>query len=240
MASSGIYIGLGQYARTADELRGIDKDTIAQLLSSEAHDGNPDHVGVLLDAGADVNGTGSHTTCLMMACVGGHDPCVHLLLEAGAELDHANDCGRTALMYACINGNEACARTLLDAGADPTAVDKGGRDAAQFAERYANHFIHTEKQRQGCLRITQLLQQRRQPVPWSPKNHNEFPKCRRQLVARLSWRLLRDGLWVAKRSRRVPEGGSIDNRQIVRDEWLAYVERYVCERVPPMSRVVEG
>ena len=78
------------------------------------------------------------------------------------------------------------------------------------------------------------------PVPWSPANRAQFPKCSRRRAASLGFRLLRDGAWVAKRSRRVPESDTKDNCQIVRDEWFAFVPTLVSELVPPMSRVVAG
>ena len=74
------------------------------------------------------------------------------------------------------------------------------------------------------------------PVPWPPANHAQFPKCSRKRAAALGRALRCHRIWNAKA---VPDGGIIDNKQIVRDVWLDFdVPGYVSKLVPPMSRVV--
>ena len=84
-------------------------------------------------------------------------------------------------------------------------------------------------------RCIQLLQQPRRPVEWSPAMHAEFPKYLRARAAQLSWPLLPMGLWIATRSPEVPHSGTAD---AMRDVWLEYVQRQVCEAIRPLSRVV--
>ena len=46
----------------------------------------------------------------------GHEPCLSLLLAAGAEVDATDEDGDTALTLAAYEGHEACVTALLAAG----------------------------------------------------------------------------------------------------------------------------
>ena len=140
------------------------------------------------------------------------------------------------------NGYEAITLALLDAGAYPLAVNKDGETAEQQAAERAQDEDEDEKYRQRCRRCVELLQQPREPIPWSPDKRSpgfrdKFPGCRRKQVARISWPLMRHRIWNAKA---VPKSETKDNKQIVKDEWLDFVVRFVREQVRPMTRVVAG
>ena len=57
-------------------------------------------------------------TALMLASRNGHEKCVEMLLEAGANVNKSNADGVTDLMYAAITGYVNCIRKLLEVGAD--------------------------------------------------------------------------------------------------------------------------
>ncbi len=58
-------------------------------------------------------------TALHQACLHGHAEAAHWLLEHGADVDQANDGGKTALMYAAEIGADGIVADLLAHGADP-------------------------------------------------------------------------------------------------------------------------
>ncbi|OLQ11910.1 Phthiocerol synthesis polyketide synthase type I PpsA [Symbiodinium microadriaticum] len=141
--------------------------------------GHVEVVGLLLEAGADKDGTDiDRTTGLQHASGRGHTEVVRLLLQAGADKDLADCQGRTALMYASQRGHAECARLLLKAKADKDLADKDGwtalicacsqgteesvalllragaqKDLADHLERTA--LIHTASR--GHVEITRLL-----------------------------------------------------------------------------------
>jgi ankyrin repeat protein len=68
------------------------------------------------------------------AACAGDAKAVRALLEAGAAVDEAGDCGQTALLDACEAGKEDVVMVLLEFGADPND-DGGGMGALQIAAR---------------------------------------------------------------------------------------------------------
>jgi ankyrin repeat protein len=73
----------------------------------------------------------------MFASMRGYTELVDLLLQAGADVNVAPECGGgTALIYASINGYEEIVRLLLKAGADINAKFIGGMTVFGCA---ANH-----------------------------------------------------------------------------------------------------
>uniref|UniRef100_A0A8C2ZX97 Ankyrin repeat domain 52 n=1 Tax=Cyclopterus lumpus TaxID=8103 RepID=A0A8C2ZX97_CYCLU len=66
-------------------------------------------------------------TALMLAALGRHTDCVHILLEKGAKADAADKKGFTALHRAAILGSEDCVSALLEHGASPLCRDSKGR-----------------------------------------------------------------------------------------------------------------
>jgi uncharacterized protein len=95
----------------------------------------------LLDAGVDVNKrAGNDLTALMWAA--GHDDgvgpaaverVIDLLLAHGAELDAADNRGRTALMIASALGHAPTVGLLLQRGADRARKDKDGKTVLDLA-----------------------------------------------------------------------------------------------------------
>ncbi|XP_029287338.1 LOW QUALITY PROTEIN: serine/threonine-protein phosphatase 6 regulatory ankyrin repeat subunit C [Cottoperca gobio] len=66
-------------------------------------------------------------TALMLAALGLHTDCVHILLEKGAKADAADKKGFTALHRAAMLGSEDCVSALLEHGASALCRDSQGR-----------------------------------------------------------------------------------------------------------------
>jgi ankyrin repeat protein len=104
-----------------------------------AASGNPnlETVRVLLAAGADATVPDTSGSTALAALVGlpnATPEAVHLLLDAGANLNGRTATGFTVLMSAARNAiDPAIVTLLLDLGADPTATDAEGRSAFDFA-----------------------------------------------------------------------------------------------------------
>ena len=135
-----------------------DEDVVRLLLHQGADPAEPDKTGkgpivyaagkgytaivaMLLDAGLDVNLTYAHDlTALMWAAghanvvpVGDGLATVELLVSRGADLDRADDRGRTALMIAAERGHAEIAAWLVAHGADPDLKDREGKKAIDLA-----------------------------------------------------------------------------------------------------------
>ena len=80
--------------------------------------GRIEMVKKLIEAGADVNHTGSELNALMAAVLKGHTDCVLELIRAGADLNIRNKDGMTALMFAIEGNADACVTALVKAGAE--------------------------------------------------------------------------------------------------------------------------
>jgi len=72
-------------------------------------------------------------TPLHVAAAEGHVLTLHLLIQAGAELDVMNEEQNTALMLACINGKADCVKYLLKAGASVTPIGDDGMTCLHLA-----------------------------------------------------------------------------------------------------------
>ena len=96
---------------------------------------------LLLTAGVDINRRyGNDLTALMWAAGYSDDAAaddgaatVRLLLAKGAQLDPADNRGRTALMIAAGRDHAEIVELLLAAGADRELRDKDGKTAADLA-----------------------------------------------------------------------------------------------------------
>ena len=82
---------------------------------------------MLLDAGADVNGTCSvGDTPLLVAVQNDKITCVKKLIEAGADVNVASKDGETPLLYAARHGKTQSLKALLSTGADIEKADDKG------------------------------------------------------------------------------------------------------------------
>ncbi|MED6195878.1 hypothetical protein PIB30_042056 [Stylosanthes scabra] len=98
-----------------------DHDAFRQILDS--------------DDGRDVNAVDSDgRTALLFVAGLGSEPCVRLLAESGADVDHRDNAGGlTALHMAAGYVRPGVAKLLLDVGADPEVEDDRGRTALDLA-----------------------------------------------------------------------------------------------------------
>ncbi len=92
----------------------------------------------LINRGCNVNVVAGDrgTTPLMEASSLGRTELVKLLIEMGADLNHASKEGQTALILSIGNRHEETARILLEKGADPKHRDQLGMDARKYAQLY--------------------------------------------------------------------------------------------------------
>ena len=79
-----------------------------------------------LDSQTDSN----HDTALTLACAGGHEELVSLLLNRGAEMEHRDKKGFTPLMLASTAGHSNVVEILLNNGADMEAQSERTKDTA--------------------------------------------------------------------------------------------------------------
>ena len=92
-----------------------DEAALQRLL---AHERRP---AQLLKAANQQGGTALH-----LAAGGGHEGCLRLCLEAGADVSVSDEGGDTPLSMACFYGHTSCARRCLEAGADVNQADDDG------------------------------------------------------------------------------------------------------------------
>jgi len=67
----------------------------------------------------------------------GHEAVVKMLVEAGAGMDTAANCGKTPLWIAAWFGHEAVAKLLVENGANPNARAEDGRTPLRVAKSAA-------------------------------------------------------------------------------------------------------
>ena len=95
-------------------------------MLSAAKSGDADEVRRLLKAGTppDDGGKEGEITPLWWAASNGHEVCVKLLVDAKANVEAADDIGRTPAFKAAQDGRDICLKLLIDAGADTSIVNK--------------------------------------------------------------------------------------------------------------------
>eukprot|EP00004_Rigifila_ramosa_P008037 TRINITY_DN191_c3_g1_i7.p1 TRINITY_DN191_c3_g1~~TRINITY_DN191_c3_g1_i7.p1 ORF type:complete len:796 (-),score=217.78 TRINITY_DN191_c3_g1_i7:33-2420(-) len=102
-------------------------DAEGNRLFSAAHSGDADALRALLDQAEAAGALGSALTqvdiggrnALHLACEGGHDEAVAVLLARGADPNREGEDLNTPLLIACSKGHFAIAVQLLDAGSNP-------------------------------------------------------------------------------------------------------------------------
>lgn len=111
--------------------RSIDGVTPLMLASLHCEDRV---VATLLDAGArveSIDDEGNHA--LWYACLGGAPAPILQLVDAGSEIDHANDDDITCLMQAAASGHVEVMQLLLSLGASEGLSAPDGRNAFDMA-----------------------------------------------------------------------------------------------------------
>lgn len=110
---------------------------VGSPLYEAAQQGNDAIVTLLLEKGADVNYQSKYNgwTPLMIAVAEKHESTASLLIKAGANVNLANDKGRTALMFSSWYGSLPITELLLKSGANPNIVpnDENGTTALMAA-----------------------------------------------------------------------------------------------------------
>jgi ankyrin repeat protein len=90
--------------------------------------GNPTVLRLLLEAGADPNGTNSvGDNALILAIINGNTQSVDVLLQFGANPNQPNSFGISAVSGVVMQGDTKMLETLLAAGGDPNTMMAGGR-----------------------------------------------------------------------------------------------------------------
>jgi ankyrin repeat protein len=97
-------------------------------LVTAVSEGDREKVQELLSAGASVEARDDSVsgTCLIWACMRGHQPIIELLLESGADVNAKDKDGRTPLMWAANQGDPDAVDKLLKRGVDVNAADNDG------------------------------------------------------------------------------------------------------------------
>lgn len=83
----------------------------------------------------------SKQSALFAAATWGHDKCVTLLLQFGADVNMRGKDGRTPLFAASQWGHYMCVVMLLIKGADPNITDDFGRYPKDIAREYRHSDI---------------------------------------------------------------------------------------------------
>jgi len=111
--------------------RGIDGITPLMLAALHGEDGM---VHALLACGARIDALDDEgNNALWYACIGGAPAPILRLIEAGIDIDHANDDDVTCLMQAAASGRTEIMQLLLSYGASENLYAPDGRNALDMA-----------------------------------------------------------------------------------------------------------
>eukprot|EP00793_Prasinoderma_coloniale_P000981 PRCOL_00007071-RA len=125
------------------ELFLAEEDGANKLLSHAAEVDNEHVLRCALSAGANVNAApfwGGFSALHLTSQASG-PACLRRLLEAGADIEKADNGGMTGLHWAAECGQSDCLRMLLEAGADKDKVDNDGRTPMYCAVTYLGQEI---------------------------------------------------------------------------------------------------
>lgn len=120
----------------------------------------PTVVATLISAGVDIsrpvgqnNAHVNDDTPVMIAAGLGHIHCLELLIDAGADVHHANFLGENALHHAARSNHFQCVRALIRAGIDVHAETQSGERAIDLAAKAAALPCLSHLLRAGALNI---------------------------------------------------------------------------------------
>ncbi len=110
----------------------MDQSRLDGYLNHVAGQGDTQKVKAVIARGADVNSGGNFLT-LTAAVSGNHIETIHVLLQAGVDVNKRGRDGKTALFYASEKSHIDAVFVLLEAGADVNARNRYGQTALFFA-----------------------------------------------------------------------------------------------------------
>lgn len=119
------------------DIEGIDAKGHTALVLATYH-GFETTTAMLLDRGADPNGTTESGSPLIGVAFKGHFAIAKRLLVAGADPNLRNSSEQTAIMMSALFDRREIIDLLLSMGADIDAVDAAGNDAASLARIQGN------------------------------------------------------------------------------------------------------
>lgn len=106
--------------------------TRCKPITYAAEQSDPAILRLLLEAGADPNGTNSvGDNALIVAIMSGNAAGIDVLLEFGADMNQANRFGISALVGTVMMGDASLLAKLLEHGGDPNAQAVGDADSRQ-------------------------------------------------------------------------------------------------------------
>lgn len=77
-----------------------------------------------------------HHTPLMQAVISGHDPCVNILLDFGADIDSGDAFNTRPIHVAAARGHVKIIRTLVDRGADTITLNDKGWSPSDYSSTF--------------------------------------------------------------------------------------------------------
>lgn len=142
---------------------------------------SPELPALLLEAGADPDPQKKDMRAypMHMASLLANPAAARLLIEYGADLDWANQFGRTALQHAVDQDSMTVAEVLIEAGADPWRVSNGGGLPAFGI--YEPLLLTNEQEEAARTRLIEKL--KADGVAWPPPNPAEL----RRLILAGEW-----------------------------------------------------
>lgn len=117
----------GQFAANSQNFQ-IDPNTVTQYNTGQAYPAAqlPQTSFSCMDVDSETDS--NHDTALTLACAGGHEDLVELLLSRGADIEHRDKKGFTPLILAATAGHEKVVEILLNHGADIEAQSERTKD----------------------------------------------------------------------------------------------------------------
>lgn len=117
----------GQFSSTTQNFQ-IDPNAVAQYNTGQTYPTAqlPQTSFSCMDVDSETDS--NHDTALTLACAGGHEDLVELLLSRGADIEHRDKKGFTPLILAATAGHEKVVEILLNHGADIEAQSERTKD----------------------------------------------------------------------------------------------------------------